>query len=242
MTDYKKALQVDADEATEYYKYSLDNKTEQQKFLENILDARGMMPTNIADIACGGGGISLHLSSRYPESKFTLVDNNENAISIARHSIKNLKAVCSLGNIYSLDLDTDLFDLVVCWQTLSWLDMPEKAMHELVRICKPGGRIFASSLFNIHHDVDVYSRVIDHTRASSREDMCYVYNTYSNFSVNKWLTGLVSSSHIHEFIIPIDLENSGRGIGTSTVMLEGGKRLQMSAGMLMNWGILEIVK
>lgn len=242
MSDYKSALQTDSQEASKYYKYSLENKTEQQKFLESILDTRDIIPVTIADIACGGGGSSLHLSQRYPEAAFTLVDNNEEAISIARQATTHLKAECSVGNIYHLDLASDFFDMVVCWQTLSWLDMPEKAVHELVRIVKPGGRVFASSLFNFHHDVDVYSKVIDYTRASSLEGLSYAYNTYSSYSVNRWLEGMVANMQIHEFVMPIDLENSSRGIGTSTVMLEGGKRLQLSAGMLLNWGILEIVK
>lgn len=242
MSDYKAALQVDSKDASKYYKFSLDNKTEQQKFLECILDAMSIIPDNIADIACGGGGSSLHLSQRYPEAAYTLIDNNEEAITIARQATAHLKAECSVGNIYDLDLASDSFDMVICWQTLSWLDMPEKAIHELVRICKPGGRVFASSLFNIHHDVDVYSKVIDYTRASSRKGLSYAYNTYSSYSVNKWVAGVAASMQIHEFVMPIDLENTSRGIGTSTVRLEGGKRLQLSAGMLLNWGILEIVK
>lgn len=242
MTDYKNALLADAQEAEDYYKFSLEKKTEQQKFLEKLLNTSRIKPSHIADVACGGGGMSLHLSTLYPESNYTLIDYNENAISIARQATAHIKAKCSVGDIYNLDLCSDSFDLVVCWQTLSWLDFPEKAIHELVRICKPGGRVFASSLFNIDHDVDVYSNVIDYTRASSREGLGYAYNTYSKYSINKWVAELVTSVKIHEFVMPIDLDSFSRGIGTYTVKLEGGKRLQLSAGMLLNWGILEIVK
>ena len=56
MSNYTNALQIDAQESTVYYNYSLDNKTEQQKSLEQILRAKGVVPQVIADIACGGGG------------------------------------------------------------------------------------------------------------------------------------------------------------------------------------------
>ena len=55
MSNYTYALQIDAQESTGYYNYSLDNKSEQQKALESILREIGVVPQVIADIACGGG-------------------------------------------------------------------------------------------------------------------------------------------------------------------------------------------
>ncbi len=109
-----------------------------------------------------------------------------------------------------------------------------------MRIVRPGGLIYASSLFNVDHDVDVYSKVEDHTRPSAARGLRYVYNTYSQTSVQRWVEGLVSNVRIHKFEIPIDLPPSGRGLGTYTAKVEGGPRLQLSAGMLLNWGILEL--
>lgn len=56
MSDYKKAMQIDAQESTKYFNFSLSKKTEQQKVLERLLIERGIAPQTIADIACGGGG------------------------------------------------------------------------------------------------------------------------------------------------------------------------------------------
>ena len=75
MSNYTNALQIDAQETTVYYNYSLDNKTEQQKSLEQILRAKGVVPQVIADIACGGGGLSVHLAGLYPQATFTMVDD-----------------------------------------------------------------------------------------------------------------------------------------------------------------------
>ncbi|MDO8463830.1 MAG: class I SAM-dependent methyltransferase [Gallionella sp.] len=242
MENYKEALKIDKEISQACYLSSLDNKTELQKTLEELLVMRGCMPTTIADIACGGGGTSYYLSQIYPQAKFTLVDANEEAIVLARASTKHFDATCSVGNIYNLALETDGFDVVICWSTLSWLSEPEKALRELIRICKPGGRIFVSSLFNTHYDVDIYSTVKDNTRLSVAQGISITYNTYSVSTVSKWVAGLVSDVQVHEFEIPIDVKHEGRGLGTSTFKLENGKRLQISGGILMNWGILELKK
>lgn len=147
----------------------------------------------------------MHLAGLYPQATFTLVDADTDAISLARKATRNLNSTCVIGNIYNLALTSDSHDLVTCWQTLSWLDKPKFALRELVRICKPGGLILASSLFNLNHDVDIYSKVIDHTTASSRLGLVYAYNTYSLCTVQGWLSGLVASFRIHEFNMPEDL-------------------------------------
>lgn len=242
MTDYKKALQIDGQESKDYYTSSLDRKTEQQKMLEDLLMARRIEAQRIADIACGGGGTSLHLSKIFGAASFTLMDVNEDALNIARKKMVNTDFTCLIGDIHNIELASDSYDLVICWQTLSWIDNPERALHELVRICSPGGRVFASSLFNLHHDVDVYAKVVDHTRTSSRDGLHYSYSTYSKYSVSQWLAGLSVDFKIHEFSIPVDLETPGRGLGTYTVKTGYNERLQVSAGMLLNWGVLEVLK
>ena len=189
-----------------------------------------------------GGGASYYLGQVYRQAKFTLVDANEDAIKLAHESTVHFNATCVVGNIYDLELETNSFDLVVCWQTLSWLNEPEIALRELIRICKPGGVVYASSLFNARHDVDIYATVRDNTRPSAQEGLVVPYNTYSLSSVRKWVEGLVSDIQLHEFDMPIDLQHEGRGLGTYTATLNNGKRLQVSAGMLLNWGILEIRK
>lgn len=242
MSNYTNAMKIDAQESLNYFNSSLSKKTEQQKLLEKMLIERGVTPQSIADIACGGDGASLHLSELYSQAKFTMIDANEDAIVLARQATAHINAACSVGDIYNIELESDSYDMVICWQTLSWLDRPEVALRELVRICKPGGLVWASSLFNLYHDVDVYSKVIDHTRPSSGLGMSYDYNTYSLRTVREWLSGLVTDFKIHEFNIQTDLGHNERGIGTYTVKLETGERLQISAGMLLNWGILEVKK
>ena len=236
--NYIKALQSSKEKTADYYKKSVV-KTEQQKFLEKLLAGKNKKFSKIADIACGGGTLSFHLKEIFPEAEFFLGDFNSDALEIAKELNGKDNFNYSQENIYKLSYPDNSFDLVCCWQTLSWLDDPEKALNELVRITKPGGIIFASSLFNLNHDVDIFAKLHDHTRPEA--EIGYSYNTYSKKSVEKWLSGKAKSFSLHEFNPEIDFEFEGMGIGTFTVRA-GNRRLQISAGYLMNWAILDIEK
>jgi ubiquinone/menaquinone biosynthesis C-methylase UbiE len=239
MSKYVELIKANSESAKRYYLSSLEKKTEQQKALENLLIMKGIQPERVADIACGGGGASYHLAKLFPQASYTLVDMNDDAISLARDACKHLSASFHIGDIYDLKFEDESFDLVICWQTLSWLDKPKEALHELLRICKSGGMLYASSLFNTRHDVDVYSKVVDHTRQGSSEEAAFAYNTYSVLSLKNWVDRELK---VHSFDIGIDLIYDGKGLGTYTGQLLDGRRLQLSAGMLLNWGIVEITK
>jgi ubiquinone/menaquinone biosynthesis C-methylase UbiE len=241
--DYKKALQADATRTVSYYNKSLATKTEQQKVLEQMLLEEGRAFEMIADVACGGGSLTFHLRKLFPDARFVLVDYNEDALDEARRNNPDGRTQFYLDSIYELGSQPDdTFDLVCCWQTLSWLDDPASALRQLIRITRPGGRLFVSSLFNLDHDVDLYTKVHDHTRASGAHGLAFNYNTYSRHTVETWVNGLVAKMSIVPFSPGIDLEFSGRGIGTSTIRTDTGTRLQVSAGLLLNWGILTIEK
>ena len=228
------------DAANEAYLRKSIVKSEQQKMLERLLLDRRLSPKRIADIACGAGTLTYHVRKLYPDAGYVLVDVAESAIKLAKE-YNGDSVRCEIGDIFALNLESDSFDLVFCWQTLSWLDDAEVPLRELVRITRSGGHIFASSLFNLAHDVDVYAKVFDRTLESGRRGDPYNYNTYSAYTIGKWLNGRVSSFALHEFIPEVDFVYDGRGVGTYTVPALG-KRLQISAGTLMNWGILEIIK
>ncbi|HRG87427.1 MAG TPA: class I SAM-dependent methyltransferase [Chitinophagales bacterium] len=241
---YLKSITTDKQQAKEYFEKSVI-KTEQQKFLEELLTGVNINGNiNIADIACGGGTLSYHLSQKFPLAKFFLSDFSSDALEIA----KNINAAQTNFH-YALDdvtvlksYENDQFDLVFCWQTLSWLDDAAKAVEQLIRIAKPGAKIFASSLFNTEYDVDIYSKVIDHTRPSASEQLMYNYNTFSALTVKNWLkdNAKVKSFALHQFNPGIALNYTGKGLGTQTILTHNNKYLQVSGGMLLNWAVLQI--
>jgi ubiquinone/menaquinone biosynthesis C-methylase UbiE len=239
--NYLDGLKANKLQTEAYYKKSFV-KTEQQKFLEELLDIEEREFFDVADIACGGGSLSYHLNEKFPKASFTLVDYNDDAIDIARKNNPNNNFKFIIDSIYDLrSLSNESFDLVCCWQTLSWIDDPSSALKQLLRITKPGGKLYLSSLFNKDFDVDIYSKVIDHTRESGKENISFSYNTYSEYTIKKWLEGQARDFKIHAFAPKIDFTYEGRGIGTFTRSI-GDQRIQISAGHLLNWAVLEITK
>jgi len=242
--DYIKAYQKDTQEVNEYYLKYLANKSGQQILLEKIIAAD--MPAahdQIADIACGAGTLSYHISKIFPDANFSLIDVNSSALELAGNVLKDVKSKELIkGSIFDLSAYKEKFDIVFCWMTLLALDKPKEALDQLLLSCKKGGKIYASSLFNFNHDVDVYAHFTDHTRNSGKDGVFMQYNTFSMHTLDQWLKGKVSSYKVHEFNPETDFEYTGKGIGTFTVMTKEGKRLQISGGMLMSWGILEITK
>lgn len=231
INNLKKSEKVTSD----YYIKSLE-KTQQQLFLEELLSAEDLNGKNIADIACGAGTLSYHLSNLYKESRFSLIEKNEMAIELAK-SINNGNNFDFISDdIYTLEkLKSAQFDYTFCWQTLSWLEDPQTALNQLIRITKKGGKIYLSSLFNLDKDVDIYSKVIDYTRGD--ESLSFEYNTYSKYSILKWIEDKVDTIEFIPFHPNIDIKFEGRGLGTYTIQAVTNK-LQISGGMLMNWAVL----
>jgi len=106
--------------------------------------ARGM---RIADICCGAGDVAL-LIMRELEPSFSLgVDHSEAAVSYARRlqaefGIRN--AEFQRGDATALLLEDDSFDFVLCRLSLQIFSQPDLILRELVRIAKPGGRIYVT--------------------------------------------------------------------------------------------------
>ncbi len=233
--EYVAVLQLDSEETEAYYRKSVE-KTEQQKFLERLLSGSRRGFSSICDACCGGGTLTLHLKNIYPSADFTLVDLNNDSLQVAKElNGPDCRYLCD--DIYNLSIDSNQFDLVCCWQSLSWLPEPQKALNELIRITDPGGVIYLSSLFNLDHDVDIYATLHDHARKSF--PIGIRYNTLSKKTITNWIGGKVSNLKFHKFSPSVDLHNENRGLGTYT-RLADTERLQISAGYLMNWAVLEI--
>jgi ubiquinone/menaquinone biosynthesis C-methylase UbiE len=236
-------LERDYVEYEVYYRGSI-TKTEQQKFLEKLLGSRDDRKYKIADVGCGGGTLSYHLKHMFPSAEFYLYDYFDKAIEVAKEVNKNSNFNYSVDNIYDMHVENNYFDYTFCCQTLVWLDKPQEALSELVRITKPGGKVYVCSLFNLDHDVDICTKTIDYTRNSGKNNIAMYNYTYSLYTIKNCLKSQVTNWIIHKFIMEIDLPPPpSRGIGTYTKKIEGSnERMQISGGVLYNWGILEITK
>lgn len=108
-----------------------------------------MRGKKVLDAGCGGGFYSLWLSRN--GAKVLGIDGSEEMIKIAKEkaSRKMLDTKFLIGDVTDLQIEDDMFDLVL--STLVLMDVKEldKTISELVRVTRNGGDIVISILHPI---------------------------------------------------------------------------------------------
>lgn len=223
------------------------SEPEMVKFLKHIITNNNIALDQeylIGDICCGLGHISYHLKNVFPNSNFLGIDISKEQIKVAKQIFSDFNLInrysFETGDIYNLKKYE--FDIAVNWMTLSWLEDYKEPIKNIIFATKDRGHIFISSLFN-DHDVDIYNKVFDYTRPSGKAGISAHYNAYCIRKFKEYVLSLgVSKVEVHDFEISLDLPKTTDGLGTYTLKLENGKRIQVSGGILMNWKIIHIIK
>lgn len=101
----------------------------------HLLD-RLHLPTGalVADVACGNG-VTLGLLTRSGLLAIG-VDREHRAVMRARH-----QAPAVVGDAHHLPLTSGAYDAVVCECSVSTFSDPERALAEMTRLLRPGGRL-----------------------------------------------------------------------------------------------------
>lgn len=105
----------------------------------------------VVDAGCGSCAKSKNLADR----GFNVIgtDLSENALEMARQSLKGTvyedRIQLQQQNLTAINMEDNSVDYLVCWGVLMHIPEVDKAIAELSRIMKPGGRI-AISEGNMH--------------------------------------------------------------------------------------------
>lgn len=101
--------------------------------------------SKILDAPCGEARNLTMLAKRLP---FVVgVDSSHTALEAARRTISRRLLSNTLllnGNLFSLPFIDSQFDAVVCWDVLGHLPRADAAIKELLRVCRPGGKVIGS--------------------------------------------------------------------------------------------------
>lgn len=103
-------------------------------------------PAKVLDAGCGFGDMAFHFVHR--AEKLVLLDFSERMIAEAKRRLDSLypvierervtfvkAALAELGSV----LPQSLFDLIICHNTLEYIEEPEKALFSLAKRLAPGG-------------------------------------------------------------------------------------------------------
>jgi ubiquinone/menaquinone biosynthesis C-methylase UbiE len=102
--------------------------------------------TRVLDVGCGVGTTAITVAERYG-ADVTAVDIAPLMLERAREAVEaaNVKDRVHLqeGDILALDFADDSFDVVIAEAVTMFVDRP-RAARELIRVCRPGGRVLAT--------------------------------------------------------------------------------------------------
>ena len=175
--------------------------TEVRAFVESL-------PSNtiLADIGCGNGKNMLIRKDLYPIG----VDASFELCKIVQEKQLN----CIYGNILEIPLETESIDNTICVAVIHHLDTEEQrslAIKELIRITKPGGKIYIQVWMN-KDEKDEQDRFLKwnlrkHFTKDGVEKLFYRYYHYFN---NNELEELVSQNKDVKIVRSfIDFDNYG---------------------------------
>lgn len=116
--------------------------------VENFIKAINIKPGNkILDAGCGHLRISLGILRKEPDISITGIDFTQSLLEQGRDlctqmDINNIELY--QGNIKELPFEDNSFDGVVSARVFQYLDDPVKALSEIFRVLKPGGKVVIS--------------------------------------------------------------------------------------------------
>ena len=95
---------------------------------------------NVADIACGTGALAIAVSQRVaPGGKTVGIDNNQGMLDVAR--AKSSMVEWRHSQAERLPYADDHFDCVVSQFGLMYFEDRERAVREMLRVLRPGGKL-----------------------------------------------------------------------------------------------------
>ena len=140
-------------------------------------------PTDdVLECACGTGAISVFIA---PVCKhLTATDFSEGMLRQTARKVRQSKNVeIRKADMTELDYPDASFDAVVAGNVIHLLDDPVAALNELMRVCKPSGKVIIPTYINIYNGKP--SRLVKlFEKAGAHFKRQFDLNTYKQFFAN----------------------------------------------------------
>ncbi len=220
----------------QYFRQKQEIDKELEKIILPVIKEKKL---KILDAGCGIGHVINLLNKISPKSEFYGIDEIPYLINEAKKISVNKKNFhFKVQNIYKLT-EKNNYDISINWKTISWLPYYEKLLQILFKVTKK--HIFLSSLF-YDGDIDFEIKVKEYKSDVGKSGDFVFYNVYSIPKFKRFAKSLGAKKiHIYDFDINKDIpQTKNDRMGTHTMTLKNGKRLQISGVLVMNWKIIRI--
>jgi len=120
-------------------------------FVADNLLRKDIEGTTLLEIGCGRGGFSNYLASgQVAPARIFACDYSPSALEIAAQKYAHEKIIWRREDIMNLSFADNTFDTIISCETIEHVENPARAISELYRVLKPGGRFFLTcpSYFN----------------------------------------------------------------------------------------------
>lgn len=106
------------------------------QYVANLIDSNDV----VLECGCGTGMFSIEIAKRC--KSITATDFAEKMLHQAQKKCKDCNNISfAKADITKLEYADESFDKVVAGNVIHLVDSPEKAMGELIRVCKTGGKV-----------------------------------------------------------------------------------------------------
>lgn len=132
---------------------------------------------SMLDLGTGTGRILELFADHYQRGLG--IDQSREMLAVARSNLDNADvthAQVRQGDVYTLPLDRDSYDLITIHQVLHYLDDPQIAIREAARVLRPGGRLLIVDF--APHDLEFL-----------RDEHAHVRLGFSDAQITEWLAG-----------------------------------------------------
>ena len=171
---------------------------------------RGM---TVADICCGCGDVPLLICREFQPAYVLGVDHSEASVEYARNLQEEFnvqRAEFQLGDATALMLEDDRFDFVLCRLSLQIFSHPEQILKELIRITRPGGRIYT-----LCEDYDLITGFPGDDAIRQTYDLAAMYGDHMGMDLRsgKKLFSMLSQARLEEIVtdyIMVDTNTTDR--------------------------------
>jgi ubiquinone/menaquinone biosynthesis C-methylase UbiE len=131
------------DKASSYYEVFWQQQLRPAQDL--LLEMAALQPgESILDVACGTGLVSFRALEQAPGGNLVGTDISEKMVSLATSLAERIgekRARFERMDGEDLSLESEVFDVALCALGLMYMPFPLKALQEMRRVLKPGGRV-----------------------------------------------------------------------------------------------------